>query len=60
MNFPKIDLASLPDLNALVAKGTELVGMFGSMRSPGGGQDDSAIVLMTIVYQSTPPGGGII
>ncbi len=60
MKLPKIDLASLPDLNTLMAKGHELVGMFGSMRSPGGGQDDSMIVLMTIVYKSQPPGGGII
>jgi hypothetical protein len=60
MKLPKIDLASLPDLHTVMAKGHDLVGMFGSMRSPGGGHDDSAIVLMTIIYSTNPPGGGII
>lgn len=59
MKLPKIDLASLPDLHTLMAKGHDLVGMFGSMRSPGGGQNDSVIVMMTVVYKSTS-GGGII
>ncbi len=53
MKLPKIDLASLPDLNTVT-------GMFGSMRTPGSGHDDSIIVLATIVYETAPPGGGII
>ena len=50
MNLPKIDLASLPDLDTLT-------GMFGSMRHQGG---DQIVVLATVVYESSPPGGGLI
>lgn len=53
MKLPKIDLASLPDLN-------QLTGMFGAMRSQGPGHDDTIVVLATIVYESQPPGSGII
>lgn len=53
MKLPKIDLASLPDLNSLV-------GMFGSDRTSGPGHDDTIVVLATIVYETSPPGGGII
>lgn len=53
MKFPKIDLASLPDLNTVTS-------MFGAMRSSGPGHDDSVVVLMTIVYETQPPGSGII
>ncbi len=53
MKLPKIDLASLPDLNTLT-------GMFGSMRTPNPGSDDTIVVLATIVYETQPPGGGII
>ncbi len=53
MNFPKIDLASLPDLNTLT-------GMFGSMRTPNPGHDDTIVVLATIVYEAQGTGGGII
>lgn len=57
MTLPKIDLASLPDLETLT-------GVFGSMASgrhmPG--HDDTIIVLATFIYETVPPGtgGGII
>lgn len=51
MKLPKIDLASLPDLDTLT-------GFFGSMRTPG--HDDTIIVIATIVYESSPPSGGLI
>lgn len=51
MNLPKIDLASLPDLEMLT-------GLFGSMRNPG--HNDTIVVLAAIVYESSPPGGGLI
>ncbi|WP_169053545.1 hypothetical protein [Alteraurantiacibacter aquimixticola] len=53
MKLPKIDLASLPDLNTLT-------GMFGSMRTPNPGHDDTIVVIATIVYETQPPGSGII
>ncbi|HSG57145.1 MAG TPA: hypothetical protein VLA45_16970 [Paracoccaceae bacterium] len=53
MKFPKIDLASLPDLNTLT-------GLFGSGRTTTPGHDDSIVVLATIVYETVPPGSGII
>lgn len=53
MKLPKIDLASLPDLDTLT-------GMFGSTRTPSPGHDDTIVLLMTIVYETAPPGGGII
>ena len=53
MKLPKLDLSSLPDL-------TNLVGMFGSDRTPNPGHDDTIVVLATIVYETAPPGGGII
>ncbi|GAA0275086.1 hypothetical protein GCM10009127_14580 [Alteraurantiacibacter aestuarii] len=52
MKLPKIDLASLPDLNTIT-------GMFGSMRTPNPGHDDTIVVIATIVYESSPPGGGL-
>lgn len=52
MKLPKIDLASLPDLNTVTS-------MFGALRHPPG-HDDSVVVLMTIVYETQPPGSGII
>ena len=53
MKLPKIDLASLPDLN-------QMVGMFGAARQGGPSSDDSIIVLMSVVYETNPPGSGII
>lgn len=53
MKLPKIDLASLPDLNTIT-------GLFGSIRTPNPGHDDTIVVLAAIVYESAPPGGGII
>ena len=52
MKLPKIDLASLPDLNAAI-------GMFGSMRTDNPGHNDTIVILATVVYESSP-GGGII
>jgi hypothetical protein len=44
MNLPKIDLASLPDLD-------QLTGLFGSMADLSRVQsDDSIVVLMVLVY----------
>ena len=43
----------LPDLH-------NLVGMFGSMRTPNPGHDDTIVVLATIVYETQPPGSGLI
>lgn len=51
MKFPKIDLASLPDLNMLT-------GVFGSGRTTTPGHDDTIIILATFVYDTSPPGGG--
>lgn len=52
MALPKIDLASLPDLDTLTA-------VFGTTRRLPG-FDDSIVVLAAIVYESAPPGGGLI
>lgn len=49
MKLPKIDLASLPDLQTLT-------GMFGSIRTPNPGHDDTIIVMATVVYEAQPPG----
>ena len=46
MNLPKIDLASLPDLDTMT-------GLFGSMRGPG--HDDTIIMLAVLVYDVAPP-----
>ncbi|GAA5052743.1 MULTISPECIES: hypothetical protein [Erythrobacteraceae] len=51
MKLPKIDLASLPDLDTLT-------GLFGSIRTPG--HDDTIIVIATVVYDTNPPGSGLI
>lgn len=51
MKLPKIDLASLPDLDTLT-------GLFGTTQTPG--HDDTIIVIATIVYESAPPGSGLI
>lgn len=48
MKLPKIDLASLPDLESLT-------GMFGSSPTTGPGHDDTIIVLATMVYDLSPP-----
>ncbi len=53
MKLPKIDLASLPDLETVT-------GLFGTLRSPNPGHDDTIVVVATVIYESTPPGGGII
>ncbi len=54
MKFPKIDLASLPDL-------TTLTGMFGAHPGPTQtpGHDDTIIMLATLVYDTAPPTGGL-
>ena len=46
MNFPKIDLSALPDLQTLT-------GAFGSLLTPGkiDGSDDSMIVMMVYIYE---------
>ena len=49
MNLPKIDLASLPDLETLTA-------LYGAMRH---GHNDTIIVLAAIVFESAPPITGI-
>lgn len=53
LKLPKIDLASLPDLDTLT-------GLFGSMRTPNPGHDDTIVVLATIVFESSASGGGLI
>jgi len=50
MKLPKIDLASLPDLDTLT-------GVFGTTQTPG--HNDTVIVLATLVYDSAPPTGGL-
>lgn len=52
MKFPKIDLASLPDLD-------KLTGVFGTTTTQGPGHDDTIIVLATMVYDSAPPSAGL-
>ncbi len=49
--LPNIDLASLPEL-------TNLIGVFGSGRTPNPGHDDRIVIIATIVYEST--GGNLI
>lgn len=51
MNLPKIDLASLPDLDTLT-------GLFGSLMHATRIQesDDSIIILMTFLYELNPGG----
>lgn len=51
MKLPKIDLASLPDLDTLTA-------FFGTVRNPG--HEDTIIVIATVVYDTSPPSGGLI
>lgn len=53
MDFPIIDLASLPDLSTLT-------GAFGSLLHPGqaGGTDDSLIIAMVYVYEVLAGHGG--
>ncbi|MBH5322066.1 hypothetical protein [Aurantiacibacter sediminis] len=50
MKLPKIDVASLPDLD-------KLTGFFGASEGPG--HDDTIIVIATIVYDSNPPFSGL-
>jgi hypothetical protein len=52
MNFPKIDISALPDLDTLT-------GVFGSLLNPAQGSvtDDTYIILMTYIYEILPPGG---
>ena len=52
MKLPKIDLASLPDLDTLT-------GLFGTTTRPPG-QDDTIIVIATVVYDSNIPLTGLI
>lgn len=48
MNLPKIDLASLPDLDALT-------GVFGSLAQKAGGvSDDTIIIVMAYLYEVIP------
>ena len=51
MKLPKIDLASLPDLDTMT-------GVFGAIRTPG--HDDAIIVMAVIVYDAYPPGSGLV
>ena len=53
MKLPKIDLASLPDLDTLT-------GVFGSVQSSLGMHDDTIVVLATVLFERQPPGSGII
>ena len=46
MNLPKIDLASLPDLDTMT-------GLLGSIKTPG--HDDTSIMLAVLVYDAVPP-----
>lgn len=48
MNFPKIDLASLPAMD-------ELSGIYGSVSSLGGTYDDKIVSIMVYVYETVPP-----
>lgn len=49
MNFPKIDIASLPDLDTLT-------GAFGSLSDLATAHtDDSIIAIMVFVYEAIPP-----
>lgn len=52
MNFPKIDISALPDLDVMT-------GVFGSLMHPAqaGVTDDRYIILMTYIYEILPPGG---
>jgi hypothetical protein len=52
MNLPKIDIASLPDLD-------QLTGLFGSLVDAARVQssDDTIIILMTFLYELNPGGG---
>lgn len=50
MKLPKIDLASLPDLDTLT-------GVYGSVKSALGMHDDTIIVMATMLYERRPPGG---
>ena len=49
MDFPKIDLSLLPDLDILT-------GLFGSF-SVGPGHDDTVVILATFVYDTVSSGG---
>jgi hypothetical protein len=44
MNFPKIDLSSLPDLDTLT-------GLFGSLTQAGPGHDDTIVIIATFVHE---------
>ena len=46
MKLPKIDLASLPDLDTLT-------GLYGSLAGPG--HDDTIVMLAILVYDSGSP-----
>lgn len=52
MNLPKIDIASLPDLDLLT-------GLFGSLADAARVQssDDTLVILMTFLYELNPTGG---
>ena len=52
MNLPKIDIASLPDLDLLT-------GLFGSLVDAARVQssDDTLVILMTFLYELNPTGG---
>lgn len=49
MNLPKIDIATLPDLDTLT-------GVFGSLANPAQAMssDDSIIAVMTFLYEALP------
>ncbi|WP_171033053.1 hypothetical protein [Qipengyuania marisflavi] len=48
MNLPKIDLASLPGIDAVT-------GLFGSMTATTPTVDDRIVVLMVYIYEVLPP-----
>lgn len=52
MNLPKIDLASLPDLDTLT-------GLFGTLTDAARIQssDDTIVILITFLYELNPGGG---
>ena len=52
MKLPKIDLASLPDLDKMSA-------VFGALRTTEPGHDDRIVIMATVVYESSHGGFGL-
>lgn len=52
MNFPKLDISALPDLDTLT-------GLFGTLSDAARVQssDDTIVILMTFLYELNPTGG---